>query len=304
VPDFTALYQNKQRIMGRHLFLVQTEQGKLVMRLYDVHTGKDSWKQTFAANSVALRSDNPHLAGAIEPDGKVTVIDLRTRKEVLKVPAFDPKEPYLGVDPAQLKTTPQVHLLQDAQQLYLAFQHSDAAAAGGPWPAFLNGSGVRTVPVNGRIYAFAQGTSELKWYTQDVSNQMIVLDHFERLPMILCVARYNKGGAAAGRQWQAVGVVALDKVTAKQIQRMDDIPYTGANTWFYGLNVDARAGKAELVGQNIKLTYVLAGSTSSATDKGTDSKPPPPGGSQPGAGGLGGGREPRLQPVVPQIERR
>src|SRR5262249_28331169 len=102
VPEFSTIFQNRQRVLGRHLFLKEDDKVKVVLRLYDVHTAKDVWQQSYPAGSIVLRSEDPNLTGVVEPDGKVTVMDLRTQKEVLKVPAYDPKDPWKGIDPKQL----------------------------------------------------------------------------------------------------------------------------------------------------------------------------------------------------------
>src|SRR5262249_30880792 len=157
------------------------------------HTAKDVWQQSYPAGSIVLRSEDPNLTGVVEPDGKVTVMDLRTQKEVLKVPAYDPKDPWKGIDPKQLGKETQITVLKDAQQFYLAFFAANETG-GGPWPAVLNGSGLRSLPLNGKLYAFEMDTGAYKWYV-NVPNQMILLDHFEDLPIVLCTARYNKGPA-------------------------------------------------------------------------------------------------------------
>src|SRR5262249_41347624 len=84
VKDFTALYNQRVMAYGRNL-LVADKGGKgTTLRLVDVLEGKDVWKKEFAANSIIIKAENDDLAGAVEPDGKFTVFDMATQKEVLK----------------------------------------------------------------------------------------------------------------------------------------------------------------------------------------------------------------------------
>src|SRR5205807_7740593 len=123
VPDFAALYQRRLRAAGRTLLVSETDpQGGVVLRHYDILTGKDLWKTSFPANSVVLRSEQTDLAGAVEPDGKVSVFDLRTKKQVLKA-TVQPKH----VDKAQGVT-----LLQDPYRYYLAI-NGPADPQANPW---------------------------------------------------------------------------------------------------------------------------------------------------------------------------
>ena len=45
--------------------------------------------------------------------------------------------------------------------------------------------------VNGNIYAFDRGTYKLRWRAEGL-HQMLVLEQFQDLPMLLLTARYQK----------------------------------------------------------------------------------------------------------------
>src|SRR5262249_17319217 len=161
VPDFAALYQRKLALVGRNLLLRENESaGGMSLRLYDALTGKDLWKKSFAANSVDIKSDDPNLIGAVEPgnDGKVTVIDLRTRKDVL-VTRLAPKD---------LEKVQDFRLLADASHFYLIVNKQpdpQRNQMGGFWANVSNG--IRSVPVNGKIFAYFRNTGKLDWPTPD-----------------------------------------------------------------------------------------------------------------------------------------
>src|SRR5262249_54519439 len=83
VPDFGSVYQLRQRVIGRTILVSENRDGKTVLRLHDVQAAKDVWNKEFPSGSVILKSEEPHLAGGIEPSGKVTVLALRKQTAVM-----------------------------------------------------------------------------------------------------------------------------------------------------------------------------------------------------------------------------
>src|SRR5205085_685114 len=109
--DFAALYQKRLRVLGATLLVSETDaKGAPTLRLYDIRSGKDLWKEKFAANSRVLQSEDPKLTGVVEPDGRVRVFDLRTRSEVLNAKMSDPHH---------LDKVTSVHLLADGRYFYV-----------------------------------------------------------------------------------------------------------------------------------------------------------------------------------------
>jgi hypothetical protein len=156
VPDFTSVYAQRQRVIGRTILLSENKGNKTILRLYDVAAGKDVWSKDFPAGSTTIRSEVPHLAGAIDPKGKVTLIDLRTLKEIL----------HAEVDPKHLEKVQAVTLLEDQTDYYLAFNgpaDPKIAQFGGVRSNFQPSTGVRCVPINGLMYAFHKDGGETHW---------------------------------------------------------------------------------------------------------------------------------------------
>src|SRR5262249_51930761 len=151
-PDFAAAYARRVQIHGGQILL--SEKGpkdEITLRLYDILTGKDVWKRPFAAKTLLLRPQETHLAGGVEPDGQVTVMDLRSQKEVLKA----------KMQPEHLEGVQTIHLLSDRADFYLACRAStdkDLAAFGGVQANLNPASGLRAVPVHGHLYAFDAAT--------------------------------------------------------------------------------------------------------------------------------------------------
>lgn len=256
VPDFAALYQRRIRILGRNLLLSDTDrQGNVSLRLYDVLTAKDLFQKTFGPGAVVLQSEDPNLAGVVEADGRVSVIDLTTRTEVFPVRDRDGKAA-VRVDPKHLHKAQAVHLLHDRLNFYLAINGPNDANVnlrGGPWSNLVPGSGIRALPVNGEVYAFERDSGALRWRAS-VPQQMLVLEHFADLPIMLFTAQ--RWGGAGGNRFPVTAVKSIDKRTGKLLY---DPPEMVNGTQFYALNLDLRAGRIDLLGYNIRVTHYLVG---------------------------------------------
>jgi outer membrane protein assembly factor BamB len=260
VPDFAALYQKRMRVLGGTLLVSDSDaKGVPTLRLYEVKTGKDLWKQTFAANAKILQSEDPNLAGAVDPDGRIRVFDLRSRKQVLDTRLYTQHQ----VDKAT-----SLHLLVDGHYFYVASNEPPDAVGGGfgqVQPMLMTGTGMRGLPVNGGISCF-QADGKLNWYSP-VRNQMLVLDQFADLPVVLFASRYQRWGAvrAPGSITQVSSVVAREKRNGKLRYSNDNVPN---GMYFHALNVDPRAGRVDFIGYQLKVSFLL-------DNDGNASKPKP-----------------------------
>jgi outer membrane protein assembly factor BamB len=241
VPDFTTVYQQRQRIFGRKILASETEKGKLVVRVYDPRTGKDDWRKEFAANSTLLRSEEPNLAGVVEPDGKLTVVDLTTQKQVLGS----------TLDPKHIEKVQGITLLGDRERFYVAINgpvdQNIMNWGGGIMPNLMPNSGYRLVPVNGAVYAFDRRTEKLTWRAL-AENQMLVLSHFAEVPVLLFTSRYTAN--VGGRFLQEVGVRAIAKHNGKLVY---DEKLNQNTQQFHTLKVDPEAGVIELTAWNLRV---------------------------------------------------
>jgi outer membrane protein assembly factor BamB len=285
VADFTSVYAKRVRMFGRNILASAPDaKNQLTLRLYDVAAGKDLWSQSYPAGSLALNAPEGDYAGAVEPNGLVRVTDLRTGKEVLK--ARMSAEHLAGVQ--------QLQLLADADNFYVACvkpTDGNVTAFGGVRSNLMPGTGLRALPVNGEVYAFAQGTGKLRWYAS-MPDQMLVLDRFDELPVVLFTATYQKwiiNGAARHVQ-QVTTAHSIEKRTGKRLYGNDQLPN---GMQFHTLHVDARSGTIDFTGYQLKITHHLNG-------------PPKPGAAQPTRPGVGaapyGGRS-GLAPQPQQLER-
>jgi outer membrane protein assembly factor BamB len=258
VPDFAALYQKRVRVLGATLLLSENDaKGGPILRLYDVKTGKDLWKQQFGANARILQSDDPYLAGALEQDGRVRVVDLRLRQIVL-----DTQWP----STVALDRASSVHLLADGRYFYLACSDSgDPVGFPAVQPMLMSGSGLRGLPVSGPICCF-RDDGKLNWFNV-VIHQVLVMDQFADLPIMLFASRYQRMGPGIPRPGsinQVSAVTALEKQTGKIKYSNENVP---SNMFFHALHVDSRAGRVDFIGSQLKISFLLEGDASANKPK-------------------------------------
>jgi outer membrane protein assembly factor BamB len=266
VRDFTNEYQNRVRMLGRNILVAETDvKNVLKMRIYDVLTGRTPWEQKFAPGSVQLRSEDPNLAGAVEPDGTVRIVDLRSTKEVMKG-----KMRWGKMSPKELSSAKGVYLVSDPTAVYIAVNGpNDPNVGGGPpgWvgvpgtstvqPMLSAGYGLRALPVNGDVYAFNRASGKLLWVNEYASSTM-TLTHFEDMPAIVFTARYQKrlaGGPGFNVQ-QYSAIQAVHKRTGKALLHKEDGNLGVVN--FHAVQMDPRTGKFEFLSTQLKVTVQVA----------------------------------------------
>jgi outer membrane protein assembly factor BamB len=247
VPDFSFAFQHRQRIIGGRLLVSEpAANGSMTLRLYDVFTGKDLWKKAVAANSIMLRSELPNLAGVVEPDGALTVLDLATNQEVFH---------------AQVKTShlPKVNdglLLADAKQYYVILNFPTEANAG----PFDNLGSLRAEKINGTIYAFNSASGKVNWYLQ-VFHQKLLLEQFADMPMLVFSAIYNQSVNVPNSYTRVTGTLSVDKRTGKRLydkEQAAGYPTSVPQTPFHGLRIDRQNGVIDLISNNACLRHTVS----------------------------------------------
>lgn len=256
VPDFTADYNKRIRFLGGKILAADTEaNGGITLRLHDVLSGKDTWKQDLPAGSLVVRTDeDPKLASALEPDGTLRAWRFPDGKMVLNT----------KVDPKYIVKGSTATLLSDSHHYYLAFKGSVNANIM-PWgdiqSNLMPGNGMRAVPVNGEFYAFDRSSGKMRWHNP-VPHQMVVLDSFDDLPMVLFTSRYHKmiANGQVRNVVQVVAAKAIDKRTGKLIYDNENIPN---GIQFHSLQQDKKTGRFDFTNYQLRISFQ------------TDDKPPP-----------------------------
>jgi hypothetical protein len=256
-PDFAALFGKRLQVFGRHLLLSEAgANNSVLVRLYDVVSGKDVWKQSYPTRSIVGRSEDATLTAVVEPDGKVHVIDLQARKEVVSGALKDPVEHWKGVE--------QFTLLSDRSHFYLAPQAAAQNAAmpmGMPPSNVMTHLGMRSVFVNGWLNTFDRGSGENLWWLE-VKNQYLILDQFQDLPLLFLTAHTmpNQNMMAPGmaRRVNANPFPATVMTIQKKDCRVVCNEQLQNATNFFGIRVDPRARTVELLSQSLKITHYPA----------------------------------------------
>jgi hypothetical protein len=245
VPDFTGPYQRHTLRVGHTLLVPDTDrQGGLTLRLYDVLTGKDVWQKTFAAHALQMHCTDPNLAGVVEPNGKVTAIDLRTRQDVL----------HADMDPKHLDQVKEVHLVGDRTHFYVMCRQPTGptvAQNGGPFSNVFPGAGFRIVPVNGRVLAFERDTGKELWEA-DAPEQMLALDFLGEMPALFFTSRFQRRAGMGDNPfvYAASAVKLIDRDTGKLLYDQPDFANGQA---FHAFNRNPQTGALELVSATLKV---------------------------------------------------
>lgn len=259
-PDAVPAFQNRKRILGRRLLVQEAgPQGAVVLRLYDVLTGKDDWKRAFPVNSVVLDSIDRELLAVAQPDGLVALVDLKAGDGR---PGRLPRQ--LLVDGKALEGVQGGTLLADDKQLYLAFSkpaNGVPPIIDGPFPLFqgaLNG-----VPVGGKLFAFDRATGAWRW-SLSLPSQAILVTRFEELPLIQCAAFCQRQIDPSQPPAQVFAVQSIDKLTGKTVILRE---YSDLSMPFDSLSVDPQTGVIELIGRQLKVRHLLEQRAANVKDR-------------------------------------
>jgi hypothetical protein len=269
VPDFTAAYNNRLRIIGRRLLVSEKKEGARVIRLYDPQTGTNVWERTFRASAIIMQTEEPHLLGVIDPaaDGKLLVFDVETQKDVLVA----------DLDPKDLEKVDRVHLLADSSLIYVvcnrAAEQRGAVVGGNVFPNVMHG--LRCLPVNGMLYAFDRAGGKLRW-KKEVPNQMLVLEQYKATPILLFTAyqqRVAGGGFNRGAGAPIANTRSIEKRTGKLIYDSDS---GSGHNQFFALTTNLQAGTVELIGNQFKIVHFIEGVEGSQVSATAPSRAAPP----------------------------
>jgi outer membrane protein assembly factor BamB len=256
VPDFAALVTGKARVAVLDRLVLLNEGGgskPRVLRLYDPLTGKDVWKREYPAHSVLIKTLSPRTTGCLSPDGKFEVIESRTGKALFRGGVGE-QDPVHKFDPARVKAhlkdaagnmvVTHPLLLADAERFYL-FLNRDASTA----VHQQYGLTIRQQSVNGVAYGFDRATGKRLWFTDhEFDNQMLLLERFEDLPVIVASAQ----GSDPKTRMPNSQVVILDK----QLGKVKYYHRGGQAGYFVSVNTDTKTGVTEFWRYDMRLRIV------------------------------------------------
>ena len=258
VPDFSGAYQARVRVIGRQILAARHVNNLFTVRLYDILSGKDIWSKAFPLGSTILQTEDSNLAGVIDPNGTVTVLDAGTGKELLRSNVVQHR-----ITAADVKGLREPLLLADSERFYIALNKPiDAARVGGGLLHNNFNNGTRCQTVNGWFLALHRHdgqrktqSGEIAWKKGDMAwhldmpmkNQMIVLEQFELSPVLLFSARYNDIAPNGTNRWISV-TNSFSKSLGTWIYDSTAKPINGASPMFNTFQIDLKTRTVNLVG--------------------------------------------------------
>jgi hypothetical protein len=173
------------------------------------------------------------------------VVDLRDGKDVVTANLLQ-----FRVSQEDMKELDHPLFLDDGQQFYVALnirQQNNKILRDSVANNFQ--SGARCLPVNGWFVALDR-KGEFLWHGHDrYQHQLIVVEQFKSLPVLLFSSRYMEM-AAPGQGYQYFARTgSVNKATGKDIKWTDKRPTNGA-VQYYAFNIDLKAGTISMVGTN------------------------------------------------------
>src|SRR5438552_3445183 len=160
---------------------------------------------------------------------------------------------YLFLAQINVRDLDQVHDLQlfsDTGMHYLALNRPTTLQkelVGPVWPGV--GANIRTAAVNGKIYAFDRTSSKVRWYA-NIANQVLVLDQFNKMGILLFAARFNRPMNQMDNL--VITVKSVDKRSGKLLFEKE-YPFQG--NLFNVITDNSRRGSVELVRQDLKIVH-------------------------------------------------
>jgi hypothetical protein len=245
IPDGVEAFAHRQRSVGRHVLVTELGQHEeLLVRLYDVQTGKDLWKKSYPAGSVLLETNGPDFLGVADSKGHVEMLDAQTGAELQR----------LLVESKYMEKATSGFLVRDKTQLYVGFQlPKDDKSNVEDGPNADSTGELVSLPINGMMFAFDRKTSKLRWGNR-LPYQMVVLERFDDMPIILCSAMTTRGAGPNGGNVAVNATITVDKVTGKKKYHKEVI-YTG--DLFHTLQINSRLGTIDFVSTASRVRFAM-----------------------------------------------
>ncbi|MFO0969659.1 MAG: PQQ-binding-like beta-propeller repeat protein [Gemmataceae bacterium] len=239
-PDFGGLYANKIRVEGRTMLVAVPQKGGLILKRYDIPTGKDLWSKNFGVKTYPLHTYQAGITGAVDVDGNAYILNAETGEELVKTNVI--KSQILADD---LRGLERPILLADADRYYIALNRPvDGNKISGSVIGNNFNNGMSCAQVNGWVLALKRGEGEEKiggavrkrtngdflWHTfKPLANQMVLVEQFEEMPVLIFTSRYNEmlNMGVGGNRWLSP-TQSVDKRTGKMIWDPGPRPSNGS----------------------------------------------------------------------------
>jgi hypothetical protein len=171
------------------------------------------------------------------------VVDIRDGKEVVTANLLQHR-----VTQDDLKELDKPLFLDDGEQYYVALNlrmTNNKILASSVSNNF--SSGVRCLPVNGWFIALDR-KGEFLWHGNDrYANQMIVVEQFKSLPVLLFSSRFMEISAPNQGYVSFARTGSVSKITGKDIKWTDKRPTNGIAT-YESFGIDMKTGTISMIG--------------------------------------------------------
>ncbi|HVK11419.1 MAG TPA: PQQ-binding-like beta-propeller repeat protein, partial [Gemmataceae bacterium] len=212
IPDSSGVFTNvkKAEFYGRKVLVADDGEAKKSVRLYDLVAGKDLWKHDLPGEGGwVVKCDDPDYAGYVSAAGDVAVFAVEDGKEVFRAKLDEAKRA------EHLAKVTEAVLFADGERFFVALNkpHENNMRFGYN-PVF--GQSIRSVRVNGVMYAFDRKSARRLWHTDEqLADMNVALDQFAELPLIFAAANQMKMNANGGIEGQHQRFAVLDKASGK-----------------------------------------------------------------------------------------
>jgi hypothetical protein len=230
------------KFYGRTVLLHEEVGDKKVLRLMDLADGTDVWKREYDSKAVAIKSHRPDWCGMVKPNGEVDLLAVSTGKPAVKF-ALDPK-----YGAAHLAGAVEAQLFGDADRFYLTLDRAPNANSINMRNNLRYNYSLKSLLVNGPMYAFDQATGKTQWYVDGVlDNQWLIMERFGDLPVIIAAApNLDRNGNIQNNY--KVAVIEKDQGAVRF-----NSPVMNQGQYFQSLNVDLKNGEINLQTYNLRL---------------------------------------------------
>jgi len=235
------------QVLGRDVLLSEgTGNQPRVLRLFDLGSGKDVWRKEYSSKAIPIKSSNGEWTGFVKPNGEAEIIDVKSG-QMLTTLKIDEK----NLD-ADLKPAGQAQLLADADRYYLILDRETSAGSSNGTSRMNLGNNLmlRTIHINGPLYAFDRSNNKRLWYYGNglLENQCLVIDQFAEIPVIIAASPMIQ--TQGNNRMNVYPVVVIEKARGRLIF---DKQIHFDHQSFMNLTVNHKNGTIDLTKPNCRI---------------------------------------------------
>jgi len=223
------------KMYGRTALLSEETGDKKILRLLDLATGADVWKREYDAKSITIKSHRPEWCGFVKSNGEVDILATSTGQPVAKF-ALDPK-----YGAGHLTGATEAQLFADSDRFYVTLDRPALGQAQAIRRNLQYNYSLKTVMVNGPMYAFEQSSGNRLWFVDGVfENQWLMQERFGDLPVLIAAAPSFDRNGNQSNQYKVV-VVEKDQGAVRF-----NSAFPNVNQYFQSMTVDLKNGEINL----------------------------------------------------------